>query len=75
MLSPQSLDVALQLRTKGTIVIETRDTTIDLKGGHIEEFLTQQVLALLPFVLFGKIFSSCNTGTTLVNTLGLYLFM
>jgi len=55
VLSPEGLDIGLQLRAKRTVVVEARHTTVDLKTGYIEELLSQEVLALLALVLLTQI--------------------
>lgn len=59
MLSPKGLNIGLQLRTEGAVIVEAGNTTIDLKTGYIEELLSQEVLTLLALVLFAQIDSSC----------------
>ena len=51
MLSPLLFDVALELRAERAVVVETGDTTIDLKARHVEELSLEQVLALHALIL------------------------
>ena len=55
MLPPDCLHIRLQLRAEGTVVVQPRDTTINLKAGREEELLLQQVLTLLALVFLGQI--------------------
>ena len=61
MLSPQSFHIRLELRTKRTIIIKTRDTTVDFETWNIEEFLSKEVFAFLALVLFSEIHSDVCT--------------
>ena len=55
MLPPDCLHIRLQLRAEGTVVVQPRDTTINLEAGREEELLLEQVLTLLALVFFGQI--------------------
>jgi hypothetical protein len=55
VLPPDCLHIRLQLRAEGTVVVQPRDTTINLKAGREEELLLQQVLTLLALVFLGQI--------------------
>ena len=55
MLTPKSLNVGLQLRAKGTIVVQTGDTTIDFEAGYEEKFGLEESLTLLALIFFCKI--------------------
>jgi len=55
VLPPDCLHIRLQLRAEGTVVVQPRDTTINLEAGREEELLLQQVLTLLALVFLGQI--------------------
>ena len=55
MLPPDGLHIRLQLRAEGTVVVQTRDTAINLEAGREEELLLKQVLTLLALVFLGQI--------------------
>lgn len=52
-MAPLVLDIGLELRAEGAIVVETGDTSVDLETGRVEELLLEQVLTLLALVLLG----------------------
>ncbi len=58
MLAPQMLNIGLELRSEGTVVVETGDTAVDFETGCEEELLLEEVLTLLALVLLGKILAS-----------------
>ena len=64
MLSPDSLNVGLEHGAKWAIIIQARDTTVDLEGGHIEELLTEKIFALLALVLLGQVFDDSGTSAS-----------
>ena len=56
MFLPLLFDVSLQSRSERAIVVETGDTSVDLKGLGEEELSDQKRLALLSAVFLGKIY-------------------
>ena len=53
MVPPQALNVVLECRSKWSIVVKARDSTIDLEGLNVEELALEEILALLTHVFLG----------------------
>lgn len=55
MLSPEILDIGFQSRSKGSVIVESSDATIDLEGLGVEELSLQEVLTVLTVVLLSVV--------------------